>query len=314
MAGDTAVRARAPRLAAAAFGVALFVAGSAGTWLCWRYFVDTREGQLIDDAALRGSVIGQNLLWQAAEPVLDIVSVSFVVLVLAAAALIAVMRRRWLLALQVTVLVGGANITSQALKHTVLERPHLADTGGALANSLPSGHTTVAASVAAALVLVVPRTIRPLVAVLAAAYTAATGIATVIGGWHRPSDAVAAVTVVLAWAGLTVTLTALVRPERHRPGPPAGSSTVLAAGTLGAAGALGGALAAMALLRTRDALAAGNAVPTLLPRAELATAYAGGALGIAAVTALAYAAILLGHQYASYDPDQGRTSAEPSTG
>ncbi len=133
MAGDTAVGAREPRWAAATFGFVLFLAGSVGTWLCWRYFVDTYEGQLVDDAALRGSVIGQNLLWRAAEPVLDVVSVSFVVLVLSAAALIAVMRRRLLLAIQVTVLVGGANLTTQTLKHTLLERPPLAETGAGTA-------------------------------------------------------------------------------------------------------------------------------------------------------------------------------------
>ncbi len=312
MAGDTAVGAREPRWAAATFGLVLFLAGSVSTWLCWRYFVDTYEGQLVDDAALRGSVIGQNLLWLAAEPVLDVVSVSFVVLVLSAAALIAVMRRRLLLAIQVTVLVGGANLTTQTLKHTLLERPQLAETGGDLANSLPSGHTTVAASVAAALLLVVPRGIRPPVAVLAAAYTATTGIATVIGGWHRPSDAVAAVTVVLAWAGLTAMLTALVSPERHRPGPPAGRSTAVAAGLLGAGGLAGGVLAVAALLRIRNLLTVGDVTPALMERQDLATAYAGGALGIAAVTAVGYAAILLGHQLASHDPDRSRPRAGAS--
>ncbi|HEX6194898.1 MAG TPA: phosphatase PAP2 family protein [Jiangellaceae bacterium] len=312
MAGDTAVGAREPRWAAATFGFVLFLAGSVGTWLCWRYFVDTYEGQLVDDAALRGSVIGQNLLWRAAEPVLDVVSVSFVVLVLSAAALIAVMRRRLLLAIQVTVLVGGANLTTQTLKHTLLERPQLAETGGALANSLPSGHTTVAASVAAALLLVVPRGIRPLVAVLAAGYTATTGIATVIGGWHRPSDAVAAVTVVLAWAGLTAMLTALVSPEWHRPGPPAGRSTAVAAGLLGAGGLAGGVLAAAALLRIRNLVAMGDVTPALMPRQDLATAYVGGALGIAAVTAVVYAAILLAHQFASHDPERSRPRAGAS--
>jgi membrane-associated phospholipid phosphatase len=285
-------------LVAAAFGAALVVAGSAGTWITWRYFVDTREGQLIDDAALSGSVIGQNLLWRAAEPILDIVSVSFVVLVLAAAALIAVLRRRWLLALQVTVLVGGANVTTQLLKRTLLERQHLADTGGAVFNSLPSGHTTVAASVAAALVLAVPRAIRPAVAIVAAAYTAATGVATVIGGWHRPADAVAAVTVVVAWAGLTVILTALAGPERHRPEPAMSTKTSMATAVLAAAGAVAGVAAMLALVRIRDVLATSD----VQTREDLATAYAGGALGIIAVSAVAFAAILVGHQLASHDP------------
>jgi membrane-associated phospholipid phosphatase len=276
--------------------MALCIVGALATWLTWRYFVGTWEGQRVDNASFVGAEIGQNVLWRAAEPILDVVSVSFVVLVLAAAALIAIMRRRWLLALQVTVLVGGANVTTQALKHVVWDRENLAQTSGALTNSLPSGHTTVAASVAAALLLVVPRGMRPGVAILAAGYAAATGVATMVGGWHRPSDAVAAIAVVLAWAGLTITLTALVSPEQTKPGSGDGTSTALGAGLLLVAGVVSGALAVLALLRTRDALTMLN---QLTARSDLAAAYAGGALGVVAVAALTYAGILIGDQIAS---------------
>lgn len=288
--------------------MALLIVGAVATWLTWRYFVGTSEGQRVDNASFVGAEIGQNVLWRAAEPILDVVSVSFVVLVLVAAALIAIMRRRWLLALQVTVLVGGANVTTQALKHVVWERENLAATSGALMNSLPSGHTTVAASVAAALLLVVPRGMRAGVAVLAAGYASATGVATMIGGWHRPSDAVAAITVVLAWAGLTITLTALLSPERTNPASGAGASTALAAGLLIVAGAVTGAVAVLALLRTLDAL---TTMSQLTARSDLATAYAGGALGIVALTAVSYAAILIGHQIASAPATAGATGGEP---
>ena len=143
-----------------------------------------------------------------AEPVLDVVSVGFIVAVLVAAMVIAVLRRRWSLALQVAVLMVGANLTTQVLKKFVLDRPDLgveADYG----NTLPSGHTTAAASVSAALLLVVPPRVRPWAAVLGAGYTTATGISTLVGQWHRPSDVVAAVLVVLAWTAIACALVAL---------------------------------------------------------------------------------------------------------
>ena len=136
------------------------------------------------------------------------VSVGFIVGVLLAAMVIAALRRRPSLAVQVAVLMIGANLTTQVLKKWVLYRPDLgveADYG----NTLPSGHTTAAASVSAALLLVVPPRVRPWAAVLGAGYTTATGISTLIGQWHRPSDVVAAVLVVLAWTAIACALVAL---------------------------------------------------------------------------------------------------------
>ncbi|TDE10186.1 phosphatase PAP2 family protein [Jiangella asiatica] len=273
----------------------MFVAGVAGTWASWRWFVDTATGQRLDEAAFEGSAIGRNTLWRGAEPVLDVVSVPFIVVVLGAVALIALMRRRWFLALQVAVLVGGANLTTQVLKHVVLDRPTLAADVGPAGNSLPSGHTTVAASVAAALLLVVPRRARPMVAVLGAGYTAVTGVSTMIGGWHRPSDVVAAIMVVLAWAGLTTVLTALGTPERTDAGTGSSGTTVVAAlFVVTAAGS--GLVAASALRSTRDLLAESGSVTA---RDDLATAYLGAGMGVVAATALTFAAILVAHQVAS---------------
>src|SRR5690606_9371935 len=80
------------------------------------------------------------------------------------------------------------------------------------------GHTTAAASVAAAAVLVVPPRARPWVMAFGAAYAGATGISTLIGQWHRPSDVVAAMFVVLAWSGIAVAISALGTRSAPRPG------------------------------------------------------------------------------------------------
>jgi membrane-associated phospholipid phosphatase len=166
-------------------------------------FVTSVTGRRVDGAALHGAdEFGGGPLWATAAHLLDIVSVPFVAGVVIVTMALAFARRRVALAVQVAVLVAGANVTTQVLK-SVLVRPDLG-LADRIANSLPSGHTTVAASAAAALVLAVPRRFRAPAAVVGALYTTVTGVATLIVGWHRPSDAVAAVLVVLAWAGAVI--------------------------------------------------------------------------------------------------------------
>lgn len=191
-------------------GVALGVAAacSAGVWVCWRVFVRTAGGQRLDQLALVGARHGRTRLWQYAEQVLEPVSVGYVALVLLATVAIAVARRRWWMAAQVAVLMVGANVTTRLLKYEVLDRPSFG--WGQAANTLPSGHTTAAASASAALLFVVTPRARPWVAVLGAGYTFATGWSTLIGQWHRPSDVVAAVLVTTAWFALACALMVLM--------------------------------------------------------------------------------------------------------
>ncbi|MDF2807893.1 MAG: hypothetical protein K0S43_2839 [Cellulosimicrobium sp.] len=279
-----AVEAVGPSTASRVVAAVVAVLAVASAWLVWRFFVDTYAGQMLERAAFDGAVTGQGELWAVAEPVLDTVSVAFVVGGLGAAMGIALLRRRWGLAVQVAFLVVGANVTTQLVKHSLLGREELIG-GWQWENSLPSGHTTVAGSVAAALLLVVPRAARPLVAVLGGAYTAATGISTLVGQWHRPSDVVAAVLVVLAWAALVCAFTprsALDPGARSSPG-----STVMAVLLLLGAGAAGvaAALALRATPATWDTTAA-----------QEVTAYAGGVAGVLAVTAAAFAVLLLVRQ------------------
>jgi hypothetical protein len=66
-------------------------------------------------------------------------------------------------------------------------------------NSLPSGHTTLAASAAAAVFLMVSPRWRPLAGFLGGSFAVATGVSTLINQWHRPADVVAAFLVVAAF-------------------------------------------------------------------------------------------------------------------
>jgi membrane-associated phospholipid phosphatase len=261
-------------------GVAVALVSAAGVVSLWFVFVTTRTGQLLDAVVLDGANYGRTRLWRLAEPVLDVISVPFIATVLVGAVVLAMIRRQWLLTLQVGLLMAGANLTTQLLKHAVLQRPDLG-LGDRVVNTMPSGHTTAAASCAVALVLVVPRRMRALTAILGALYTAGTGIATLIGGWHRPSDVVAAGLVVLAWAGLVSALRPTGPPATVRQRKRETSTVSLMLGL----GLVAAAVAGIALQRTALALRedpAVNLLNGLESRTDLLTAYGGGALGIAA--------------------------------
>lgn len=264
--------------------IALIVAllGVGGLVVTWHAFVLSPDGQRLDAAAFTGAAYGQGTLWRLAEPVLDVVSLGFVVVALGATMLLAVLRSRWGLALQVAVLVVGANITTQLLKHLVLERPELGPYPGT--NTLPSGHTTVAASVSMAILLVVPRRSRPFVAILGAGYTAATGVATMVGQWHRPSDVMAAILVVLAWTGLVCALTP--RSELDAGGSTA-TPTAVASLTLAVAAVLA-AVSGYAVLSGADLPVVGTATAS----DPDVRAYVATAAVVVAVTAASFAAAL----------------------
>jgi len=120
---------------------------------------------------------------------------------------LAVVRRRFDLALGAAVVIGGADLTTQILKRDLFTRADL--TPGP--NGLPSGHTTVALSIALAAVIVAPPAWRASVAMGVSATAALVGVALVLGRWHRPADVLAATFVCLVWAAAGMLTAALVR-------------------------------------------------------------------------------------------------------
>jgi len=175
------------------------VACAGAVYALWRFFVGTKMGQLIEQSAFHGSLYGRTRLWTIAEPILNAVSVAYVAVAILVVVAIALLRKRWMLAVQVVTVIVGANVTTQLTKKLIFTRPDL-DVGWSLANSLPSGHTTVAASVSLALLIAVPRFWRPIVALFGAGFSAAMGISTLVGQWHRPADVYAALCVSAGWA------------------------------------------------------------------------------------------------------------------
>jgi membrane-associated phospholipid phosphatase len=104
--------------------------------------------------------------------------------------LLALLRRRWLMALAVPAIALGANATTQLLKPALAD-PRTLDLHGVQMiyhGSWPSGHSTASMSLALCFVLVVGPRLRPLAAVIGAGYAIAVGYALVALGYHLPSD------------------------------------------------------------------------------------------------------------------------------
>ena len=200
--------------------VVLALVQAAAFLAVWRVAVHSEIGQWVDTVALTGNRIGQDTIDGPVDKILNAMSVVSLLAATAMIGFIALIRGRIALAITATLLIAGANVTTQLLKYG-LNRPDFGvdPERAAVGNSLPSGHTTVAASVAVALMLVLPRKVRAVGAFIGAGYAAVAGVATLSAGWHRPSDAVAAYLVVGVWAALAGLLLLVTQREQAEVAP-----------------------------------------------------------------------------------------------
>ncbi|PZG15952.1 PA-phosphatase [Micromonospora craterilacus] len=278
-----------PRGGTAVWLVVLALVQAAAFIAVWRFALHTGIGQWIDTVALTGNRIGRDHIEEPVDRILNAMSVVSLLAVTITIGFIALIRGRVALAVAATLLIAGANVTTQLLKYGLTRPDYGIDPERVyVGNSLPSGHTTVAASVAVALVLVLPPKVRAFGAVVGAGYAATAGVATLSAGWHRPSDAVAAFLVVGVWAALAGLLLLVTQRERakvaradaHRL-----TALLLGAGGLLAIVACGLALSWLVGMRGTSAAE--------LARQPLLVGYAGSAAGIAGSMGVVMALVLI---------------------
>ncbi|MEV4690490.1 phosphatase PAP2 family protein [Micromonospora echinospora] len=269
--------------------VVLALLQTAAFVVVWRFAVHTELGQWLDTVALTGNRIGQDRIDGPVDTLLNAMSVVSLLAATAVIGFIALIRGRKALAVTATLLIAGANVTTQLLKHFLVRPDFGIDPERAAAgNSLPSGHTSVAASVAVALILVLPRKLRAAGAFLGAGYAAAAGVATLSAGWHRPSDAVAAYLVVGAWAAVAGLMLLVFQREQAVVEP--GDAHRVAAAVLGGVGAVALLASALALSWLVDR----STIPVeALSRRQLFVGYAGSAAGIGGTIAVVAALVLV---------------------
>ena len=234
--------------------------------MTYLFFVRGYMGQILDESAKNGVQLGR--FSGLALGVLDAVPL-LCVGVAVLAMIIGLARRRIAVTLIALMVVAGANITTQLLKHTLLTRPATGATD-TWHNSFPSGHATVVASVLFALFLVSSPRVRPYVAALGSMATVLVGVLVVGTQWHRPSDVVGSILVVAIWGCLGGAVATGLRPVASASRPASMSAVWVIAGLL----AVGAAVAFGAVYLSADAQSS-----------NLTLAAVGGLFSIAAVGA-----------------------------
>jgi membrane-associated phospholipid phosphatase len=116
--------------------------------------------------------------------------------------LLALARRRIRVAVTVSGILLGANVTTELLKPMLAQHRAHSLLGTILppdAASWPSGHATAAMSLALCLVLASPSRLRPAVATLGAVFSVAVSYSFLTLGWHYPSDVLGGFLVAMTW-------------------------------------------------------------------------------------------------------------------
>ncbi len=266
--------------------------------------VRTTWGQRLDATALSGRGALRPRTINAASELLDTISVASLVLVGGLIVLIALARRRPFLSLGAGIVIAGACITTELLKHVFLSRPDLGitDAIGHRA-SFPSGHTTVAFSLAMAALLVAPSTYRAFVGLVGALYAIGIGIAVVATANHRPSDPIGAVLVVTAWVATIAAALQTVSVGTPRDQNDRRVSPALA---LGGAALL--AFAFVGLVATAVAIKVDR-----LGTIEISSAFAGACAAFTGTVLVALATMLWCLRGVSLDPPEDEIVPMPTT-
>jgi membrane-associated phospholipid phosphatase len=165
--------------------------------------------QLRDSATLYGftTLSGHTRVSRLATDVAHLVDPSRYLIAAAAFVAVALLRGRPRVALAVPVTMIAASATTELLKPLVAQPRYsewLGAGGQISAASWPSGHATAAMMVALCAVLVAPRWLRPLVALLGTGLAVGVSYSILVLGWHFPSDVLGGFLVAGAWVSLAV--------------------------------------------------------------------------------------------------------------
>lgn len=170
--------------------------------LTYLLLVTTELGQRMENLALLGAELRSDAEREAALGRLSVVTVAIFALALVAVVATGFLRRREPLALVVAAAMVAAVVIAESLK-IVLPRPALVDGPvWLLRNSFPSGSAAVAAAIAIGALLVAPDRLRWVVLLAGVAFAALIGESVQTTGWHRLSDTVGGVMIVIAVSAL----------------------------------------------------------------------------------------------------------------
>jgi membrane-associated phospholipid phosphatase len=270
--------------------LALAVMTAAGAVAVWFAALGVPGGRALDGGAMQAfSGVARPPLEPSINGVAHLADPAPLLLGAILLVVVALMRRRPLMALLAPVILVAANATTQLLKPALadLRVIDLAGVEMVYPGSWPSGHATAAMSLALCAVLVVGPQLRALTALLGAGYAIAVGYALVALGWHLPSDVLGgflvAATFTLLGAAVLAALEAR-RPERVRAARPQTLAPITFAALAAGGAGLIVVVGAMALVRSP-----GMAISALEHPAAIAAGIGIGALALMLTAGLAAA-------------------------
>lgn len=165
----------------------------------------TPTGQSLENAALTGATEDPTNSIKADNDALRIITVTSLAVAVAVLAIVGLLRRSWHLAVAASGTVVVSVGVAEVLKHFILPRPNLLDPSlpaDLMVPSYPSGHTTIAMSLALAALIVVPYRWRGFVMFFVVGWAVGIGALTTAAHWHRLSDTWGAAFVALTVASL----------------------------------------------------------------------------------------------------------------
>lgn len=130
---------------------------------------------------------------------------------------VALLRRRWRLAVMIAAVLLCANETTQLLKPLLAGPRDPVWWSPITRASWPSGHATASMTLALMIVVSVPARRRPIAAAAAAAFALAVCYSFLELGWHYPSDVLGGFLVAATWTLLGIAGLGLYEARRSRP-------------------------------------------------------------------------------------------------
>ena len=194
----------------------LALACALGALAVWLAAFAIPAGQRLDGSALAAfAVVAQPRLEPSIQGLAGLANMLPLMIIAATLVGVALLRRRWLMAALVPLILLAANVFTQLVKPG-LAHPRIVELSGIEGTypaSWPSGHSTVAMSLALCAVLVAGPRLRPFVAVLGAGYAIAVGYSLVALGWHLPSDVLGGFLVAATFTLLGAAALARLEPQ-----------------------------------------------------------------------------------------------------
>jgi membrane-associated phospholipid phosphatase len=198
------------------FALAGAAASTGLLFVCWLLAFHVGFAARADVSVLNGFIgLGHGRNAHLAYRIARLCSPNPYVYLAAVPVLVALVRRRPLVALVIIAILIGANATTELLKPLLAATRPASDANTPISiGSWPSGHATAAMSLALCCLIAAPARLRPWVAALGAVFAVAVSYSFLSLAWHYPSDVCGGFLIATAWTLLGVAALFAVRDRR----------------------------------------------------------------------------------------------------